>query len=264
MKSRTTGYIVFVVLIAVGAAVLVCCRSISAEMVYPVERAKKIFSVAVWSRVRGMFAGATACAENVRLKREVAALSLVAGDAERLERENARLRYALEYQAKVPGKWLAAGVLSSGGGSASISHVLRVDKGSLNGVHEGAVVVVPEGLVGRVAEVSLHTAVVLLIDNPSVKVHCEVETGENARLRGVLSGGDASRFVLRHLTGAGDIPPRSRVLTSGLGGVFPRGLEVGTFIGFRNPEAKGLAREGEVLPQVDFSALEDVFIRCEK
>ena len=57
---------------------------------------------------------------------------------------------------------------------------------------------------------------------------------------------------MKYLRDAEDVPPRSRVMTSGLGGVFPRGLEVGTYVS-----------EGEVLPSVDFTTLEDVFIRRE-
>ena len=71
------------------------------------------------------------------------------------------------------------------------------------------------------------------------------------------------RLVLRHLTGEGDLPPRSRVVTSGLGGVFPKGIEVGVLLGIRT-DADGLSREGEVLPSVDFPELEDVFIRRDK
>jgi rod shape-determining protein MreC len=67
-------------------------------------------------------------------------------------------------------------------------------------------------------------------------------------------------LVLRHLSGAAEVPPRARVLTSGRGGVFPRGIEVGTLLGV-HADAEGLAREGEVLPHVDFTTLEDVFIR---
>ena len=68
---------------------------------------------------------------------------------------------------------------------------------------------------------------------------------------------------LRYLTGDAELPPRARVLTSGRGGVFPRGIEIGTLLGIRTDSA-GLSREGEVLPSVDYSTLEDVFIRCAK
>ena len=176
-------------------------------------------------------------AENVRLRREVASLAILRGEVERLEDENARLRDALGYATRAPGRWLAAGVLSSGGGAAGIGNRIRVDKGSMAGVVKGAVVV-------------------------SVKAACEIET-ESGGLRGILSGGDDDVLVLKHLMGDADVPPRSRVLTSGRGGVFPRGIEVGTLIRVRC-DSDGLALEGEVLPSVDYSTLEDVFIRCAK
>ena len=62
--------------------------------------------------------------------------------------------------------------------------------------------------------------------------------------------GDDGAIVLRHLTGAADAPPRSRVVASGAGGVFPRGVEVGVWLG-----------GGLVQPSVPLSSVEDVFIR---
>lgn len=210
----------------------------------------------------GLFRGSSAMAENVRLRREVASLAILRGEVERLEDENARLRDALGYATRAPGRWLAAGVLSSGGGAAGIGNRIRVDKGSMAGVVKGAVVVSPDGLVGRVSDVTPHTAEIALVTEGTVKAACEIET-ESGGLRGILSGGDDDVLVLKHLMGDADVPPRSRVLTSGRGGVFPRGIEVGTLIRVRC-DSDGLALEGEVLPSVDYSTLEDVFIRCAK
>jgi rod shape-determining protein MreC len=53
------------------------------------------------------------------------------------------------------------------------------------------------------------------------------------------------------------------VVTSGLGGVFPKGLEIGTLLEVRRDE-KGVAYEGEVLPSVDYKSLEEVFVRSEE
>ena len=260
MKKRKTGTISLIALAAVGTVVLSVSRAACAEAVYPVERAKRTFMARVGSRIAGLFRGAEANAENARLKLEVASLAMLRGDLERLERENERLRKVLGYAERRHGDWLAAGVLSSGGAAAGAPTVIRVDKGSLAGVCEGAVVVVPEGLVGRVTAVSPHTAEVTLVTDRSVKVSCTVETGGAEGLVGVLSGGSDDMLVLRHLSGAAEVPPRARVLTSGRGGVFPRGIEVGTLLGV-HADAEGLAREGEVLPHVDFTTLEDVFIR---
>lgn len=263
MKARTTGTFAILAVAVAGAVALVLSRSACREAVYPVERAKRLFTTRVASRLSGMFRGAAAEAENVRLRREVASLAVLRGEVERLEAENDRLRRALGYAERCNGEWLAAGVLSTGGAAAGALNVFRVDRGSLDGVSEGAVVIAPGGLVGRVTAVSPHTADVTKITDRSVKVSCIVEAGLPERVVGILAGGGDDRLVLRHLTGEGDLPPRSRVVTSGLGGVFPKGIEVGVLLGIRT-DADGLSREGEVLPSVDFPELEDVFIRRDK
>jgi len=263
VKSRTNGSVLALIVAAIGALVLVGVRSSAVEVVYPATHAKRIFQTGFWTRLTGCFRGSAAVAENQRLRREVARLELQQGDLSRLEAENARLRRALGYVARRAESWLAAGVLSHGGGAVGFRDSLRVDKGSLAGVKAGAIVAVPEGLVGRVTSVTPHTAEVRLITDPSVKVACEIETGGSVRAFGILSGGGEDVLVIRHLKNAESASPRSRVLTSGRGGVFPPGLEIGTLLDVRKDE-RGLARDGEVLLPVVFSTLEDVFIRCER
>ncbi len=263
MKAKTTGTYAIIALAAAVTAVLCLSRRAAVESVYPPEKIRRTLIDRVGSRVRGLFHAAEAEAENVRLRREVAALALSRTDAERTEVENARLRAALDYVAKAPETWLAAAVISRGGGASGARKTLRTDKGSLAGIREGAVAVVPEGLVGRVAWVSPHTSEILLITDPTLKVACEVAMPDGSRPRGILSGGTDDMLVIRHLKAAGEVPPRSKVISSGLGGLFPAGLEVGTLLDSR--ELEGVRkREGEVLPAVDFSTLEDVFIRREK
>ena len=261
MKSRATGSVIVGAVAAVGALARAACPAIAVEAVYPVEHAKRAFATRVWSRVKGLFRASAASAENVRLKREVAALALLRGDVERLEAANARLRRGLSLAAREQETWLAAGVLATGGGAAGARTSLRVYRGALAGVRKGAVVAVPEGLVGRVVSVTAHTAEVAPLVDPSVKVHVRVE-GEG-RVRGILSGGTDDALVLRSLqgdlSGAASPVARARVLTSGLGGVFPPGLEIGTWIQFHT-NANSVVT-GEVLPAVEFSTLEEVFIR---
>lgn len=263
MKVRTTGKLTALVLVAIGVLILMVLPLVAVEAAYPVERVRQTFMRKAWTRVHGLFKGAEAAAENTRLRREVAALAMLKDDVERLESENARLRRALNYVAKDSGSWVAAGVLSRGGGAAGVARTIRVDKGSLAGIREGAVVAVPEGLVGKVTMVTLHTSEVTLITDRSLKVSCEVEYDGAARIRGILVGDSDDFCLLRHLTDVAEVPPRSRVFTSGHGGIFPRGITVGTLLGIRK-DADGLASEGEVLPAVEYSTLEDVFIRREK
>lgn len=249
---------------AIGAAIvgalalMIACRFLIPDVLYPVERAKVLLCGKVWPRLTAFFRTASVQAENDELRRRVAALSLVRDTCERVERENARLRRALDYQARDPERWVCARVLSSGGGASGIRETLRVDKGASKGVAKGAVVVVPNGLVGRVTAVSRCTAEVTLVTDPSLKVACEIDAGAGSPARGLLLGGGDDRLLVRYLRNAGALAPQARVLTSGLGGIFPRGLAIGTLLTVTNG-VRGV--EGEVLPAVDYSTLEDVFIR---
>ena len=261
MKSRTTGSLTLFALAAVGTTVVLCFRPVVSEAVYPVERAIRCFRLDVVSRVQGLFRASAAQAENFRLRREVAASAMLRGDMERLEVENARLRRALDYVARANENWLAAGVLSTGGGAASVRDVIRVDKGALAGVRKGAVVAVPEGLVGRVTSVSPHAAEVTLVTDPLVRVACEIEVNGAAVGSGILSGGSVDVLVLQHVRKPFAAVPHAQVVTSGRGGVFPRGLAVGLLASVTN-DVRGL--RGEVVPRVDFTRLEDVFIRRAK
>lgn len=263
MRPRTSKQYIVILFAAVLAAVVVLFPSITSEAIYPLEKAGRFFKVRVKSRLIGCMRGAAASVENERLKREVAALSVLRGDLERLESENVRLRAALSYADATHGNWIPAPVLSYGGGAAAVKNVLRVGKGALDGIVKDAVVVVPDGLVGLVTSVSPHTAEITLITDSSIKVDCEVEIVGSAPARGVLAGGGDALLRIRHLRTLVEAPPRSRVQTSGRGGVFPRGIEVGVFNGVCN-DTGSLLREGDVVPSVDYQSLEDVFIHCAK
>ncbi len=253
-------------LAACGVLLFALSRAAPVEAAWPLERVKSTFVRKVLSRWNGLWHGVEASAENVRLRREVATLAMERAEMEAIIAENARLKESLGYFGRKMGDWLAADVLSYGGGAAGARCTVRVGRGSLAGVVEGAVVVVPAGLVGQVVSVTPHTAEVLLLSDPSFQVACTVE-GDPPR-RGILSGGgDEDSLVVRHLKAGLPIAPGSRVVTSGLGGVFPSGIAIGTFIsevGDRDAGragASGLEREGRIRPFVDPSLLEDVFIR---
>lgn len=247
MKAGRFGILVAGAL-SIGALILIgLVPSVVGEAVYPIER--------LMSLVRGSVQDS----EIARLRREVAKQSMIQEECLRLRRENAALRESLEYKAKAAGEWEPAEVLSSGGGAAAVCETIRVGKGSLAGVRKGAAVAVPGGLVGRVTSVSPHTAEVALLTDPSVRVSCRIETGDKGMAHGILMGGDSDRLLLGHLSDAGALRPQTKVVTSGLGGVFPKGIEIGTLLLVTNG-VRGI--EGEVLPSVDYSTLEDVFIRC--
>lgn len=260
MKRGTFGTLIFIGLLLALTVAMVFCRSLSVEAAYPAERAALFFKRQIWSRLVGAWQGSAAVVESRRLRGAAAAAAVQKEELRQLAAENERLRKVLGY-AERHVDWLPAAVLSRGGAAAGAHRMLRVARGSLAGVKEGAVVLSPDGLVGRITGVSPHTAEVTLLTDGTVKVACEIE-GAPA-VSGLLVGGDDQRLILRYLTRASRVPVSARVLTSGLGGVFPKGLVIGTLQDVSRGE-KGLEDEGEVRPAVDFSTLEDVFICCEK
>lgn len=257
------------VMAAVGAVVLIFSRTAIIEAVYPFERAKNSFFDVVVRWTDGIFNGAAAEVENRRLRLEIEGLKMARVDLDRVESENDRLRAALEYQARESGVWMAAGVLSRNGGAASAYDMLRVDKGGDNGVEDNAVVAVPEGLVGIVESVTPSTAEIRLVADESVKVACGISFGDGESVHGILVGGNAnndSELFLKYINGdVGDIDDAigAAVFTSGRGGRFPKGLKIGKLKSVKRDEF-GDVRECIVESSVDYLALEDVFIRCEK
>ncbi len=262
---------------------LACGRSAVKEAVYPVENGRVWFARTVWTRVKGFFKGGSVAVENTQLKIENDALRMLTTDVARLTEENERLRGLLELDVSrksLPkANWICAPVLSRNG-AGGVRGLIRIGRGSADGVTTNAAVAVPDGLVGRVEQVSPRTADVRLITDPSVRVSCEIETSDAAfgAVRGILSGGGARTvraeagasilYVIeplrvRHLKRRPRLPARARVTTSGLGGIFPRGLTVGFLIDGQDENETALEREGDVMPAVDFPALEHVFIRRE-
>ena len=247
-------------------------RMICREALYPYQKACVWFERAVWLRARAMFR-----APGCGTERHAGPTWRVCGggdDVEALEAETRRLRALLDFVPPVPCRWLAAPILSRGGASAVWQQV-RLGKGSLHGVRKGAPVVVPDGVVGRVMDVSLHTSDVMLITDPNSRVACELETpGEGVGVvRGILYGGGSvpaagpeltllyvvEPLRLRYLARDFEPSPHTRVVTSGLGQTFPKGLTVGFLLDSRI-EPNALSREAAVMPAVDFAALDEVFV----
>jgi len=258
---------------------LACGGSVVRELVYPLENGRAWVARNPLSRLKGIFHPARTVEENRRLKVENSALHLLEADIVRLRTENIRLRKMLDYREhSSTNRWICAPVLSRNG-AGGVRGLIRVGRGSTDGVKVNSAVVVPEGLVGRVEQVSPHSADVRLITSPSVKVSCIVKTDnpDIGTIHGILEGGGAQ--VIRAEAGASilysinplrmrhlktyALPSHAKIITSGLGGVFPPGLTVGYLIDGCNADENHLEHEGDVEPAVDFASLEDVFIRRE-
>ena len=261
---------------------LFCGPDVAAEIVYPVENGANWFSRHVGRRFKARFASGSALMENDRLRAEVARLQMACAEGDRAVAENARLRglLGLDASGATPrfgtNAWICAPLISRGA-AAGNPCLLRLGRGQLAGVRPGAVVAVPEGLVGRIGNVTPHTSELRLLTDPSMRIACDVELedGEGSFAHGILSGCGLRPIAstetsllyivptlrIRNVAQQPILPPRAKIITSGLGGVFPRGLLVGFLIDGAHGDETNLEQEGDVEPAVDFLSLENVFIR---
>lgn len=158
--------------------------------------------------------------DNRALRRQVAELS-AAG------RENDDLRRALAFQRSFGHRLVAASVV--GRGPDAFSRTLTIDRGSADGLREGMVVVTGAGLVGRLREVGPRSAAIETVADPSSRVNVYT-VGSN--LDGTVSGGAGPlRMEIPARPGA-VVQPGEWVLSSGIGGLYPRGIVVGQVLRF--------------------------------
>lgn len=193
-------------------------------------------------------------AENNRnLSEENRTLRAVLARSDEIRLENERLRLLLGFKEVQEFITLPARVIAED--ASSWFRTVTIDKGSEQGVTEGLPVVVAEGVVGRVVRSSPGFARVLLINDASSAVASLLQ---NNRARGICRG-NGEQLVFDFVLRQEEVKAGDRVVTSGMGGVFPKGLVVGRVKSVDRREF-GLFQVIEVTPAVDFSHLEEVLV----
>jgi rod shape-determining protein MreC len=150
----------------------------------------------------------------------------IAGRLQGLEQENARLRAILGLRARMPVRHVAAEVLHQT--QQTEGTAIIVSAGEQDGVRRWAPVVSLGGLVGSVQAVDRNTATVHTWTHPDFGVAVTFLNDSVVGLVGPRFGDGLTMMLeLREVAYVGDIPPGTPVYTSGLGGVYPRGIRVG-------------------------------------
>lgn len=190
-------------------------------------------------------------AENERLRQQLQAFTETG-------RENLRLRELLNLAASRPRKTIAARVIGRDAGNWWQS--LQLDRGWNDGVTENMAVLNADGLIGRTVAVTRGESRVLLVLDPGCKVSALLQ---DSREPGIVTGGGNARLTMSYINRAAQIHPGEAVVTSGFGGVFPKGILVGHVerAGL-NPET-GMSFDATITPAVDFRRLEEVLVILE-
>ena len=192
--------------------------------------------------------------ENERLLAELARVKSEQARMAELEAENRHLTELLELRDALGADAIAANVIGSD--ATGISHTLILGQGSASGLRPGMAVLSNEGVVGRIIETSPHASRVLLIDD-----HNSALDGfdQRSRARGIIAGLVDDGVIMKYVDRSQDIKAHDTIVTSGLDGIFPRGLLVGTVSGVHR-EGPGLFLVVQLSPAVSFRELEQVLV----
>jgi len=204
-----------------------------------------------------------------QLQNQVNELAINSVRVRELENENALLRQQLGYKQSNPDfDLVGAAVLERnpdvarvvGQDPTNLTRYIIVDQGSAEGIQTGMPVATPQGLVGRVTSVGTHWAKVLLITDPSSSVNAVVQsTRATGLVQGVTGNLATNDLVIKYVPQGEAIKVGDLILTSGLGGSFPKRIVIGEATEVRKHDID-LFQEATIRPTVDFTRLEFVLI----
>ncbi len=202
---------------------------------------------------------ATLYEQNKMLRNEVEQLRGINLQANEALAENERLRNMIGYkQSAHQFDMVAARVI--GRESDTWSRMIVIDRGTMSGIANDMPVVTPQGLVGRVVEAGLNSSKVQLILDPRSSVGTIVQRAQS-RVTGIVQG-DMDNPTMPQMVNIpknADVVEGDVIVTSGFGGVYPKGIIVGLVSSLKN-DAGGLLKIGVLEAAVDFQKLEDVLV----
>jgi len=194
--------------------------------------------------------------ENSRLRGELSILKPKLLPLDELAYENNRLRSLLNFKQNnfKHLKLLPAEVM--GKSPTPWFSILEVNQGSRAGVSVNMPVVVDQGVVGRVIEVSLFSSKVMLLIDPESSV---AAVDSRSRDFGVVAGSLPDKLYMKYVSAGGDILVGDLITTSQVSTIFPPGLPLGK-VWQATKREHDLFYHIEIKPVVDFSRLEEVYI----
>ncbi len=224
------------------------------EIVSPVDAAFTHLSEGASSLVGDYLDLLNVRKENTHLRIELARVKSDQARLAELEVENRHLGELLELKDALGTNAVAANVIGSD--ATGLSRTLILASGTSDGLRTGMAVLANQGVVGKIIAISQHASRVLLIDD-----HNSALDGfdQRSRARGIVAGMVDDGLILKYADRSQDIRSGDTIVTSGLDGIFPRGLLVGTIQSVHR-EGPGLFLAVRITPAVDFRELEQVLI----
>lgn len=198
--------------------------------------------------------------ENEELVAKNAELENKLVEYNRMKDENTTLREMFDYsQANQNYNYLGCNIVGYSGGNISNGYV--IDKGTNYGVKKDMIVITPQGLVGKVTKSESSYSIVQTILNENIAVASMVESTRETTgiLQGATDNKNKNLTVLSNIPIDSEIKEGDVILTSGLGGMYPKEIRIGEVISVE-VDTVGIMKKAVVKPYVDFNKLEGLFV----
>lgn len=192
--------------------------------------------------------------ENIRLRDDIRALNIRIMEGNEAFYANKRLERLLDMKKNVPDPTITATVI--GEDVSSWFRTLVINRGSSSGIREGMAVVSADGVVGQTIKVSSSTARVLLLTDHASGIAATIQ---RSRARGVVKGKNELLCTLDFTTREEDVKVGDTVITSGIGGVFLKGLPIGEVTMVKRGQY-GIFQTVTIRPAVNLPHLEEVLV----
>jgi len=190
--------------------------------------------------------------ENEKLRKSINTYNLLLHDYEELQEENKRLKRLLNVKSVKPLKQKIVSVI--GRSPDFWNKKIDINLGKKDKIAINTPIISEYGLVGRVLSVYDNSASVLLITDNSSWVSC---INNRSRSIGILKPLDNKKGELKYIVANSDFKPNDIIVTSGLGGIYPKGIPVGLV----SKAQKGADKEVsyvEVIFLTDFDKFEEL------
>ncbi|WP_050806300.1 rod shape-determining protein MreC [Lentilactobacillus kisonensis] len=201
--------------------------------------------------------------ENQRLKSKVDQLAQTQVKDQTLERENKQLKRQLNVGNTLTGYQKINAAVITRTPSSWASQVI-INKGQAAGIKKDMPVIAGPGLIGTIAEVNKTNSKVVLVSNTaenSNRFAIQIVGSDSKVVNGIITSYDsqANRIVMGNITSKAKLTKGDRVSTSGLGGVIPKGIYVGTVAKIAEDDY-GLAKKIYIKPAANLNDIEVVSV----
>ncbi len=192
--------------------------------------------------------------ENLRQKRQATELKSKLANLNEALAENKRLKEILAVKDKLPTRSIVCRVI--GRNSSNWRESLIIDKGSNDGLHEDMAALANGALIGKITGVGKSNARVSLITDPEIRVAALLQ---RSRASGLIYGIARGRCIMKFIPKDADIKANDSVVTSGLSGIYPKGILVGVVLDVKM-EPNGLYQFALIEPVANPMAIEEVIV----